>query len=372
MGGGDDEQILSARWVFPATSPPLAKGTVTIRGDRIVSVDPAGKRRPDHDFGNAAIIPGLVNAHTHLDLSGLRGRTPASTDFVGWLRRVVGQRRERSAEQTATDVRAGLDECLRHGTTLVGDIASGGASWEALHSSPLWAVCFRELLGLPGARVHAVWEELVRWWREHPDTATCRIGVSPHAPYSVHKALIEAAARLWPVCIHLAESRAEQELLESRDGPLVPFLRELGVWDPSGLAPSWDWVMWKVSRAPAALLAHGNYLSPAAPVARNTTVVYCPRTHAAFDQPPHPFREMIALWGSRGAGDGLACFEPRSGRLGGSSVPARAISGFLRRTALAHGDHQRCDCARLWQRDRKSGTGQIGGPGRNSPSKRRR
>ena len=162
MGVDDDEQVLSARWVFPATSSPLAGGTVTIQGDRIVSVDPAGEQSADLDFGNAAIIPGLVNAHTHLDLSGLRGRTPPSSDFVGWLRSVVGHRRERSAEQTNADVKAGLDECLRFGTTLVGDITSGGSSWESLGSAPVWSVCFRELLGLPGVRVHAVWEELVR------------------------------------------------------------------------------------------------------------------------------------------------------------------------------------------------------------------
>jgi len=291
---GADEQILSARWVFPATSPPLPGGTITIRGDRIVGVHPAGDRTADVDFGNAAIIPGLVNAHTHLDLTGLRGLVPPGPDCVGWLQGVVLKRRAQLPEAVAADIRAGLNECLESGTTLIGDIAAGGQSWDALSSSPIWSVCFRELLGLPGSRVHAVWGELVQWAREHPDTPTCRVGVSPHAPYSVHKALIEAAARLWPVCIHVAESQVEQQLLERRDGPFVPFLRDLGVWDPSGFAPSWDWVLWKLSRAPAAIIAHGNHLSPMAPVPPNATVVYCPRTHAAFGHPPHPFREMLA------------------------------------------------------------------------------
>ena len=73
MPGPADEQTLSARWVFPVSGPPLPGGTVTVRGDRIESVDPAGARTPDVDFGNAAIIPGLVNAHTHLDLTGAAG-----------------------------------------------------------------------------------------------------------------------------------------------------------------------------------------------------------------------------------------------------------------------------------------------------------
>lgn len=288
-----DEQILSARWIFPATSEPLSRGTITIRGDRIISVDPHGNRTPDIDFGNAAIIPGLVNAHTHLDLSGMRGLTPPTSDFVAWLRGVIAHRRERSPEQSAADIQAGLDECLRFGTTLIGDIAARGSSWDALVRAPVWSLCYHEILGLPGNRVHAVWSELCQLMNEHPDTPNCRVGVSPHAPYSVHRTLIEAAARLWPVCIHLAETEAELELLEKHDGPFVPFLRDLRVWDSAGLAPSVDWVAWKISRAPSALIAHGNYMSPAMPIRSNVSVVYCPRTHAAFGHPPHPFREML-------------------------------------------------------------------------------
>jgi cytosine/adenosine deaminase-related metal-dependent hydrolase len=294
MPGTADEQVLTARWVFPATSAPLPGGRVTIRGNRIVSVDPAGDRSADIDFGNAAIIPGLVNAHTHLDLSGMRGVVVPGPDFVGWLRRVVDFRRTRLASNSTKDVHAGLAECLRFGTTLVGDIAAGGSSWETLVRAPLWSLCYREVLGLPCERVHPVWADLVEWMATHPDTPTCRVGVSPHAPYSVHKAIVEAAARIWPICIHLAETEAERELLESQSGPFVSFLNDLGVWDPHGLAPSLDWVTWKASRSPAALLAHGNYLSPATSLAQNTTVVYCPRTHAAFGHPPHPFPELIA------------------------------------------------------------------------------
>ena len=293
MPGPADEQTLSARWVIPVTGPPLPNGTITIRGDRIESVEPAGVRTPDHDFGNAAIIPGLVNAHTHLDLTGARGATPPGPDFVGWLRQVIAHRRTQDPSQVPADIRTGLAESLRFGTTLIGDIAAGGSSWDVLADAPVWAVCFREVLGLPGGRVMPAWQEVVRWANDHPDTPTCRAGVSPHAPYSVHRSLIEAAARLWPVCIHLAETVAERELLEHRSGPFVPFLRELGVWDPAGLAPSWEWIAWKASRAPTALFAHGNHLPPDTRLPPNATVVFCPRTHAAFGHPPHPFRELM-------------------------------------------------------------------------------
>ena len=84
---------LTARWVFPVSAPPLEGGTVTIANERIVAVEPHGTRRADLDLGDAAVLPGLVNAHTHLDLSGLRGLAPPSSDFVGWLRQVIAHRR---------------------------------------------------------------------------------------------------------------------------------------------------------------------------------------------------------------------------------------------------------------------------------------
>src|SRR5689334_11802571 len=123
---------LRARWVFPVSGPPLPDGTVTVEGDHVASVQPAGTRSADVDLGNAAVLPGFVNAHTHLDLSGLRGLAPPSPDFTGWLRQVIAHRRGRTPDQTRQDVRAGLSECLRCGTTLLGDISGDGSSWEAL------------------------------------------------------------------------------------------------------------------------------------------------------------------------------------------------------------------------------------------------
>ncbi|MDT0271068.1 hypothetical protein RM844_32845, partial [Streptomyces sp. DSM 44915] len=84
---------LSARWVFPVNGPPLARGVVVVDGSQITAVLPAGERAADVDFGNAAILPGLVNAHTHLDLSDAAGKCPPTPDFSQWLRRVVAHRR---------------------------------------------------------------------------------------------------------------------------------------------------------------------------------------------------------------------------------------------------------------------------------------
>src|SRR4051812_19521135 len=94
---------LTARWLLPVDQPPLEHGTITIAGERIVAVEPQGVRAADRDLGNVALLPGLVNAHTHLDLSGLRGKCPPTADFTDWLRAVIRHRRGVTPEQTEGD-----------------------------------------------------------------------------------------------------------------------------------------------------------------------------------------------------------------------------------------------------------------------------
>jgi cytosine/adenosine deaminase-related metal-dependent hydrolase len=291
----DRPRTLSARWVFPVDAPPLERGVVTIADGRIAAVGPTGDGPVDVDFGEAAIIPGLVNAHTHLDLSGLRDQAPPTPDFTGWLRQVIGFRRSRAPEQVQADIRDGLAESVRFGTTLMGDISGDGGSWDALADAPLRAVVYREFLGLPADRAADAWERLDNWLVSRTPTSTCRPGVSPHAPYSVRAALFFAAAtRGWPVATHLAETAAEMELLVLRRGPFVSFLQDLGVWAPDGLAEDVDHVLRLLTGVEPTLIVHGNYLPPDTDLPPNASLVYCPRTHAAFGHPPHPFLEFLA------------------------------------------------------------------------------
>src|SRR5262249_18773017 len=154
---------LRARWVFPVSAPPLADGVVTIEGNRIIGVERAGGRRVDTDLGNVALLPGLVNAHSHLDLTGMRGLAPPSPDFVGWLRQVIAHRRSRTPEQVQADIRAGLADCLRFGTTLLGDISGDGSSWDVLAGAPLRAVVYREILGLTRERAAGALDTIHTW-----------------------------------------------------------------------------------------------------------------------------------------------------------------------------------------------------------------
>jgi cytosine/adenosine deaminase-related metal-dependent hydrolase len=292
-------RTLTARWIIPVSSPPLEWGTVSIAGDRLIAVDPPGTRSPDLDLGEAVVMPGLSNAHTHLDLSDLRGEIKPTADFTAWLRAVIERRRARSGEENENAIRAGLEESLAFGTTLLGDISGGGASWAALAAAPLRAVVFRELLGLPRARAREAWAEAAAWMNGLTAAPNCRPGLSPHAPYSVRASLFRLAARAavvreLPLAIHLAETPMELQLLGEHAGPFVDFLGALGVWDPGGLVRSVEQLLQMHVTLTNVLLVHGNYLSSNSSVPRGSSIIYCPRTHAAFGHRSHPASSLLA------------------------------------------------------------------------------
>jgi aminodeoxyfutalosine deaminase len=289
----------TARWILPVAGPPLANGTITVAGDIITAVDSPGVRTADVDLGNVAIIPGLCNAHTHLDLSGARGRIPPTDTehFTDWLLGVIAFRRTRTPAEVQADITAGLNEAMTFGITLIGDITADGTCFDTFATAPLRSRAYFEILGLTPERLD---QSLGRWFDWHsrrPDRDHCRTGLSPHAPYSVHKLHFHNIARRPPAyyCVHLAEWAAETRLLATHDGPLKSFLEHLGVWHPEGLSKDHQMILDQLRdhRQPS-LIVHGNYLTPATRLQQNHTLVVCPRTHAAFGHPRHPFPHFLA------------------------------------------------------------------------------
>jgi cytosine/adenosine deaminase-related metal-dependent hydrolase len=309
---------LTARCVFPVEGPPIAGGHLTIAQGRIARVGPAGDRTADIDLGNVAIVPGLVNAHTHLELSALAGdetahAEPASNrpeEQIGWLRRVVAQRRDRSAATLREVVERNLAASIAAGTTLLADTTTAGLSWEAVAASPVGGVVFAELIGLKRMRGLQTSEEAWDWLATVSSAAQAaartRSGLSPHAPYSTAGWLFHrAAASQLPLATHLAEMPEEIELLRHRAGPLRAFLEELGAWDedwqPIGPRPA-DYVRHGNLKSADWLIAHGTYFDPsefwqlrpqAAPANQRVAIAFCPRTHARFGHAPHPYRAML-------------------------------------------------------------------------------
>ncbi len=290
------------------SGPPLADGAVTVVDGRIaaVGVDAGLARGKVEDLGNAAILPGLVNAHTHLDLSdmpsplGRRG-----IGFADWIAQVVAFRITRKAA-TRQPVAMGLDECIRHGTTALGEIAEPDWPIAAWAHAAVDCTVFQELIGPTAPRV-APALELARQHLAVARGATWRPGLAPHAPYSVHPELLRGAVTLSaaenvPVALHLAESWEEIELLRTGGGPLRPLLDALAAWEPGVIRPGMrplDFLR-VLAESPRTLVIHGNYLDDeelaflAAHAAR-MAVVYCPRTHAWFDHPRYPLEKMLSM-----------------------------------------------------------------------------
>ncbi|MCO6455116.1 MAG: amidohydrolase family protein [Pirellulaceae bacterium] len=303
---------LRARWVFPVDQPPLRDGLLTIQGDTILSIGRNDSGRPPRDLGCVALLPGLVNAHTHLEFSTLSEPLGAPgtrlPDWIGlvvaWRRQVLEEAADAAAERLAA-VLQGLDECRRCGVTCVGEIATGPWDLRAYSASPPGGTVFHELLGLAEERIQPLLEQA----RRHLDanlSGNWRAGLSPHAPYTVHPELLRQVVRLSaerrvPLAMHVAETIEELELLASHSGSLVERLKQLDAWHPAavprGIEPA-DYVR-MLADAHRALIVHGNYLDHRAweVLARRRktmSLVYCPRTHARFEHGAYPLAELLA------------------------------------------------------------------------------
>ncbi len=285
--------VLRARHVLTAAGRPLENGWIRIQGGRVVAVGAGSPGPPAIDLGDAVLVPGLVNAHTHLEFSGLERPFAVAGGMAAWIGRVVGWRRERDAAGDAQATRAaaihaGCHECAQQGVTTVGEIATGPLP-AALGRQRLRV--FREVIGLSAAAVDGATRGLSR----DLDRFSARgiaPGISPHAPYTVAAPLAarlgrEIARRRLPVAMHLAESPEERELLAAGTGPFRRLLEDLGAWDPAApprLLSVADWITC-LARGRRGVVVHGTHLpddpDALARLARHRDrlcVAICPRT----------------------------------------------------------------------------------------------
>jgi aminodeoxyfutalosine deaminase len=277
--------------ILPIDGRPIAGGTVTVDRDIITAVGPYDGGRVE-DLGHVAVLPGLVNAHTHLELSWMRGLVPPATSLSAsmpvWA---AGLIRLRAAEQAETAGPA-IVEAIRYaraaGTCLVGDVTNTLATYEPLMDSELSAAIFRELIGFaardPEAAVAAASESIA----DLTPIAWLRPSIAPHAPYSVSPALMQAIAR-WntgkPLSIHLGESAQEIEFLRDGTGEWRQLLDRLGAWNPSWEVPACGPVEYldRLGMVNRDLIAvHGVHFSGAdlsRLSAAGATLVTCPRSN---------------------------------------------------------------------------------------------
>jgi cytosine/adenosine deaminase-related metal-dependent hydrolase len=250
--------VLRARWLLPIDRPPIESGWISAADGRIVEV---GEGRPPartEDLGDVALLPGLVNAHTHLELSWLAGRVAPAGSLVDWIRDLIRQRGSPlpGGDRERTDAMSAAAAAMRDtGTVLVGDISNALTSSPALAEAGLGGVIFHELLGFnvadPAGMVRDAMERLQAIFGVTPGSDPASQGSDPgltpalaaHAPYSTSPPLISEIARRRghaPLSIHVAEAPEEVEFLRTGRGPFRDLLDELGAWHPAWQPPQCD------------------------------------------------------------------------------------------------------------------------------------
>jgi cytosine/adenosine deaminase-related metal-dependent hydrolase len=232
---------LSADWLISVVAAPIADGAVLIGDDgRIIAAGPTAAvptppdARSEH-FAGAALLPGLVNAHTHLELTGMTAEAPAE-DFPAWIRSIRQQKEQRSAEAYRDAARAGIRAGWAAGVTTVADTGDSGAVIEELAELNASGTAYQEVFGPHPEQLAISLKQLEsRIERQQSFTSErVRLGVSPHAPYTVSGPLYRHTAALaerleLPIAVHIAESRAESALIASGGGPFADAWRARGI-----------------------------------------------------------------------------------------------------------------------------------------------
>lgn len=268
-------QHIRAKWLLPITEPPIEDGWIETAAGRIVRLG-AGRAPGDAtDLGDVAILPGLVNAHTHVELSWLAGRVPPMASMHEWIAAIVRIRRAGVPGGHDTEVAAAREavaSMVASGTVVVGDVSNTLITPGLFYEAGLAGVVFHELIGFsapdPGGAVREAWARI-------DDARASLGGVEPplsfsvvaHAPYSVSPALfqaIAARAERAPLSVHLAESPEEVEFLRSGRGPIRRTLETLGVWTDTWRVPGCDPVQYVTDLGylrPGTIVAHAVHVT---------------------------------------------------------------------------------------------------------------
>jgi len=236
---------LAARWLIPVQAPPIERGALLIGSDgRILAVGPDASiprpiDTPAEKFDDAVILPGLINTHTHLELTGFEHRVP-EREFTAWIRRLRELKATRSSAEYVEAARRGLASCFASGITTIADTGDSGAVIQALVEAGGSGIGYQEVFGPHPGQTEESLAGLQARVSELRPLATDRvnIGVSPHAPYTVSGQLFRAVSD-WarseqlPVAVHVAESPAESELLLQGAGPFAEAWSARGIPLPS-------------------------------------------------------------------------------------------------------------------------------------------
>jgi cytosine/adenosine deaminase-related metal-dependent hydrolase len=303
--------IYSARWVLPITSPAIDFGAVAVKGDTIIAIGSAARIVSEFpeaqltDFGKSAILPGFVNAHSHLELTVMRGFLEGEEhDFFSWLRKLTVARMAMDGDDLFVSSACGAIEAVRAGITCLGDSSSAAKQTMKANSEVgLRAVVYQESFGpdpnLAEQAVAGLRRELEAM--RAIETSTVRAGVSPHAPYTVSARQLKLIAQLaiedrLPLMMHAAESPAERSLMIEGTGAFADGLRKRNIEWEVPRSSTIQYLARHGLMATRPLLAHCITVDDQdieTIHANGASIAHCPRSNAKLRHGRAPFAKFL-------------------------------------------------------------------------------
>jgi cytosine/adenosine deaminase-related metal-dependent hydrolase len=299
--------MLRARTILPVARPPIENGAVVIFGNRIRAVSSWPDLQPHAtgeilDLGEIILLPGLVNAHCHLDYTDMAGQLPPPQTFTDWIPLIIAAKAAWDFSEYARSWLNGAQMLLRTGTTTVADIeAVPDLLPELWDATPLRVISFLEMTGIRARRTSM---EILREAVEKIDSlphSRCSASLSPHAPYSTLPELLRLSAEIarkkkWRITTHVAESEQEFEMFMHERGKMFDWLQrnernnsDCGHGSPVAHLARNDLLGENL------LAVHANLLAPGDTdllAKHHVHVVHCPRSHDYFRHPPFPRRQL--------------------------------------------------------------------------------
>ena len=305
--------LLTARYVLPVATPHIENGAVLVDGDKIVEIGDFEHLRAAHpdepvrDFGLAALMPGFIDLHTHLEYTAMRGLVD-DLPYSQWKLQVMQKEGHFSSQDWGDSALLGALEALQSGITTVADITRTGASGRAAQAAGLRAVIYREVATMEKSQVEPVMSlaaEDIAAWRETSDPKRMTIGIAPHAPYSCHPALFRRVAAFamdgTPVAIHLAGSVEEHDFVKYGSSMLATDVRDTydanaPGWLPTGVSPVRYVLQWGLFDVPNIIGVHCTQVDDediGVLAGHDVSVAYCPRCEAKLGMGISPLERFL-------------------------------------------------------------------------------
>ncbi|PWU08318.1 MAG: hypothetical protein C5B47_04875 [Verrucomicrobia bacterium] len=301
-------RFIRARILLTQKGPPIENGAVALKGGKIIAVgnyrDLAALYTADErmDLGESILMPGLINAHCHLDYTGMRNKIPSGKSFCEWLAQIITLKSTQTQESYAAAIEEGLNELLSSGVTSVFNIHATGEITPTFPIPRLRTWWFQEVIDI---RSPVCMDNLKipNFPKRYPGWLG-GAGLSPHAPYTASESLYRGVKQYaekygLPVTTHLAETREELEMFQNGSGPLFDFLKNMGPPVRSQKTPLST--LLDLDLLPfGTILVHMNALDKTdwrllQKRAQNYTIVHCPKTHAYFERKKFHFQRLREL-----------------------------------------------------------------------------